>query len=117
MAGWESHEEEKKKGQVAGKETLRESARRSEKHESRISLSITYALNPGIYASGINARALGNEISGLGRARGVRSRARIRARRSTRAQWRRSVAAVMARERYPVVVFEPRAVYSFDNRE
>lgn len=40
-----------------GKETLRES-KRSEKHETRISLSITYALNPRIYASGINARAL-----------------------------------------------------------
>lgn len=37
------------------KETLRES-KRSEKHETCISLSITYALNPKIYASGINAR-------------------------------------------------------------
>lgn len=44
--------EEMKKG---SKETLRES-KRSEKHETRISLSITYALNPEIYASGINAR-------------------------------------------------------------
>lgn len=42
-------------GRERGKEWLRES-KRSEKHETRISLSITYALNPGIYASGINAR-------------------------------------------------------------
>lgn len=39
-----------------GKETLRES-KRSGKHETCISLSIMYALNPGIYASGINVRA------------------------------------------------------------
>lgn len=52
------------RGKGLGKETLRES-KRSEKHETRISLSITYALNPGIYASGINARArlASNELS------------------------------------------------------
>lgn len=55
-------------GRGEGKETLRES-KRSEKHETRISLSITYALNPRIYASGINARArlsgrlAGNELT------------------------------------------------------
>lgn len=51
--------EKKREGEgikKGSKETLRES-KRSEKHETRISLSITYALNPGIYASGINARA------------------------------------------------------------
>lgn len=45
-------------------------ARRSEKHETRISLSITYALNPGIYASGINARALWLARAGSSRLRG-----------------------------------------------
>jgi len=52
---------EKEGKQKRGKEWLRES-KRSEKHETRISLSITYALNPGIYASGINARVLDSPL-------------------------------------------------------
>lgn len=65
--------EEKKGGGGSNKRRERErenQARRSKKHETRISLSITYALNPGIYASGINARSLGLPPAGSSRLHG-----------------------------------------------
>lgn len=65
--------EEKKRGGGSNKRRERErenQARRSKKHETRISLSITYALNPGIYASGINARSLGLPPAGSSRLHG-----------------------------------------------
>lgn len=67
--------EEKKGGEGSNKRRERErerehQARRSKKHETRISLSITYALNPGIYASGINARSLGLPPAGSSRLHG-----------------------------------------------
>lgn len=65
--------EEKKGGGESNKRRERErenQARRSKKHETRISLSITYALNPGIYASGINARSLGLPPAGSSRLHG-----------------------------------------------
>lgn len=65
--------EEKKGGEGSNKRGERErenQARRSKKHETCISLSITYALNPGIYASGINARSLGLPPAGSSRLHG-----------------------------------------------
>lgn len=48
----------KKKKEGNGESEREKENVKREKHETRISLSITYALNPGIYTSGINALGL-----------------------------------------------------------
>lgn len=101
--------EQAREGQERGKEWLRES-KRSEKHETRISLSITYALNPGIYASGINARA---RLSGSIRRQRAHAlstyvqSASIPVNDSNTIQ----TSVVIARDRYPVAVFERHGVF------
>lgn len=102
-------------GQERTKEWLRE-LKRSEKHETCISLSITYALNPGIYTSGINARARLPARFAEQRALALSTYMQstcIPANGSNTVQ----TSVVMARDRYPSRSFRATRCIPFDNRE
>lgn len=97
-------------GGGGGKETLRES-KRSEKHETRISLSITYALNPRIYASGINARARLSPLDSPATSSRLKHVHAVRLCISASGFNAVQPSVVMAPNRYPTAVFERPGIF------